>query len=183
MRRRHQHHVSQKLRHRRFFSFWLRLRFLLNLRLRPGPKLLRRFRRRLLNVPGLRRCRQGQAPGGVGEVEAGGPSPSAMAATSCARAAISAVGNVPSQILVFLLGSRTSQTHFPESLLLTPRYTGWRVSRNFFLPARFLGWVAARNTSSSAADGPAPCGSEKALMENIKIWTNILHASENNVNR
>nr|KYP74918.1 hypothetical protein KK1_007614 [Cajanus cajan] len=104
---------------------------------------------------------------------------SAIAATSCARAAISAVGKVPSQILVFLLGSRTSHTHLPESLLLTPRYTGCRVSRNFFLPARFLGWLAARNTSSSdsaAVDGrepPAPgefpCGSEKRLMENIKL--------------
>ncbi|KAK3039237.1 hypothetical protein RJ639_027941 [Escallonia herrerae] len=46
---------------------------------------------------------------------------STIAATSWALAAISAVGNVPRQILVFLLGSRTSQTHFPEFLLLTPR--------------------------------------------------------------
>ncbi|KAK3039238.1 hypothetical protein RJ639_027942 [Escallonia herrerae] len=45
----------------------------------------------------------------------------AIAATSWALAAISAVGNVPSQILVFLLGSRTSQTHLPEFLLLAPR--------------------------------------------------------------
>ncbi|KAH0456757.1 hypothetical protein IEQ34_014664 [Dendrobium chrysotoxum] len=35
---------------------------------------------------------------------------SARAATSWARAAISAVGNVPSHMRDFLLGSRTSQT-------------------------------------------------------------------------
>ncbi|KAK3447262.1 hypothetical protein EUGRSUZ_A02833 [Eucalyptus grandis] len=73
---------------------------------------------------------------------------SASAATSCALAAMSAVGKVPSQILDFFLGSRTSQTHFPESRSRTPRYTGWRVSRNFFLPAGFFGWSDARRTSS-----------------------------------
>ncbi|RYR37568.1 hypothetical protein Ahy_A09g042448 [Arachis hypogaea] len=45
----------------------------------------------------------------------------AIAATSCARAAISAVANVPSHILVFLFGSLTSQTHLPEFLRRTPR--------------------------------------------------------------
>ena len=45
----------------------------------------------------------------------------ASAATSCARAAISTVGNVPSQILDFLLGSRTSHTHLPEFRRRTPR--------------------------------------------------------------
>ncbi|RDY10752.1 hypothetical protein CR513_04685, partial [Mucuna pruriens] len=73
----------------------------------------------------------------------------AIAATSCARAAISGVGKVPSQILVFLLGSLTSHTHLSEFLFLTPRYTGWRVSRNFFRPARFFGCLTARRTSSS----------------------------------
>ncbi|RZR70994.1 hypothetical protein BHM03_00002854 [Ensete ventricosum] len=65
---------------------------------------------------------------------------SIIAATSCARAAISAVGNVPSQILVFLLGSRTSQTHRPAApLRRTPLYTGWRVSRNLVRPAGRFG--------------------------------------------
>ncbi|WVZ12761.1 hypothetical protein V8G54_017291 [Vigna mungo] len=47
---------------------------------------------------------------------------SARAATSCARAAISGVGYVPSQILVDLsLGTRTSQTHLLFFLCRTPR--------------------------------------------------------------
>ncbi|CAA6666862.1 unnamed protein product [Spirodela intermedia] len=63
----------------------------------------------------------------------------AMAATSCARAAISAVGKVPSHMRDFLLGSRTSHTHFPALRRLTPLYTGCRVSRNLVRPARRLG--------------------------------------------
>ncbi|CAA6666028.1 unnamed protein product [Spirodela intermedia] len=43
------------------------------------------------------------------------------AATSCARAAISGVGKVPSQIRDFLRGSRISETHFPQLRILTPR--------------------------------------------------------------
>ena len=43
----------------------------------------------------------------------------------------------------------TSHTHLSEFLLLTPRYTGWRVSRNFFRPARFFGCLTASRTSSS----------------------------------
>lgn len=43
------------------------------------------------------------------------------AATSWARAAISAVGNVPSHIRDFLRGSRISETHLPQFLILTPR--------------------------------------------------------------
>ncbi|WVY90412.1 hypothetical protein V8G54_035926 [Vigna mungo] len=46
------------------------------------------------------------------------------AATSCALAAISGVGNVPSHILDFFRGSRISDTHFPQFLMRTPRYTG-----------------------------------------------------------
>ena len=42
------------------------------------------------------------------------------AATSYARAAISGVGKVPSQILVFFLGSLISDTHFPCFRRLTP---------------------------------------------------------------
>ena len=48
------------------------------------------------------------------------------APTSYARAAISAVGKEPSQILDFFLGSLISDTHFPHRRFLTPRYTGWR---------------------------------------------------------
>ncbi|KAM7490433.1 hypothetical protein LguiA_033354 [Lonicera macranthoides] len=46
------------------------------------------------------------------------------AATSCARAAISGVVKVPSQIRDFFLGSRISDTHLPQFLIRTPRYTG-----------------------------------------------------------
>ncbi|RDX78807.1 hypothetical protein CR513_40861, partial [Mucuna pruriens] len=49
---------------------------------------------------------------------------SARTATSCALAAISGVGYVPSHILDFLLGSRTSHTHLLPFLCRTPRYTG-----------------------------------------------------------
>ena len=46
------------------------------------------------------------------------------AATSCALAAISGVGNVPSHIRDFFRGSRISDTHFPQFRIRTPRYTG-----------------------------------------------------------
>lgn len=46
------------------------------------------------------------------------------AATSCARAAISGVANVPSQMRDFLRGSRISETHFPQLRFRTPWYTG-----------------------------------------------------------
>ncbi|RRT44338.1 hypothetical protein B296_00027041 [Ensete ventricosum] len=64
---------------------------------------------------------------------------SAMAATSCALAAISGVRNVPSHMRLFFRGSRTSDTHFPPLRSRTPWYTGCRVSRNFFRPAFRLG--------------------------------------------
>ncbi|KAK3005493.1 hypothetical protein RJ639_016052 [Escallonia herrerae] len=79
---------------------------------------------------------------------------SANAATSWARAAISAVGYVPSHILDFLFGSRSSHTHLLEFLRLTPLYTGCRVSLNFFLPARLFGRSDANITSSSEYDVP-----------------------------
>lgn len=47
------------------------------------------------------------------------------AATSCARAAISGVGKVPSQILDFFLGSLISDTHLPHWRMRTPLYVGW----------------------------------------------------------
>lgn len=50
------------------------------------------------------------------------------AATSCARAAISGVENVPSQIRLFFLGSRISETHFPHARIRTPLYTGCLLS-------------------------------------------------------
>ncbi|KAJ0958817.1 hypothetical protein HanPSC8_Chr01g0043061 [Helianthus annuus] len=43
------------------------------------------------------------------------------AATSCARAAISGFRYVPSHILDFFLGSRISDTHFPQLRMRTPR--------------------------------------------------------------
>ncbi|RWW72297.1 hypothetical protein BHE74_00019896 [Ensete ventricosum] len=58
---------------------------------------------------------------------------SAMAASSCALAAISGFGDVPSRMRSFLRVSRTSHTHRPPPLRSrTPWYTGCRVSRNFF---------------------------------------------------
>lgn len=44
-------------------------------------------------------------------------------AASYALAAISAVGNDPSQIRVRLFGSRISETHFPHVRIRTPLYT------------------------------------------------------------
>ncbi|KAL4557123.1 hypothetical protein LXL04_035294 [Taraxacum kok-saghyz] len=73
----------------------------------------------------------------------------AKAATSCALAAITAVGCVPSHTRNLVFGSLTSQTHLPLSLVLTPRYTGCLVSLNFFRPALFLGFCEASFTSVS----------------------------------
>ncbi|KAJ0524050.1 hypothetical protein HanIR_Chr10g0500341 [Helianthus annuus] len=42
------------------------------------------------------------------------------AATSCARAAISGLAKVPSQIRDFFLGSRISDTHLPHARIRTP---------------------------------------------------------------
>ncbi|KAF5776266.1 hypothetical protein HanXRQr2_Chr12g0522381 [Helianthus annuus] len=42
------------------------------------------------------------------------------AATSCARAAISGLEKVPSQIRDFFLGSRISDTHLPHARIRTP---------------------------------------------------------------
>lgn len=47
-----------------------------------------------------------------------------MAATSWARAAISGVEKVPSQIRDFLRGSLISDTHFPQLRMRTPLYSG-----------------------------------------------------------
>lgn len=60
------------------------------------------------------------------------------AATSCARAAISAVAKVPSQILFFFRGSRISDTHFPHVRILTPLYTGCLLLLLLSLFRRFL---------------------------------------------
>ncbi|RYR20830.1 hypothetical protein Ahy_A03g014458 [Arachis hypogaea] len=48
----------------------------------------------------------------------------ARAATSWARAAMSGVAKVPSQMRFFLRGSLISETHLPHALILTPLYTG-----------------------------------------------------------
>jgi hypothetical protein len=60
----------------------------------------------------------------------------ASAATSCARAAISAVAKVPSQMRDFLRGSLISDTHLPQLRMRTPRYVGCRPPS---LRARFFG--------------------------------------------
>ncbi|PWZ30231.1 hypothetical protein Zm00014a_000536 [Zea mays] len=46
------------------------------------------------------------------------------AAASCARAAISGRGKVPSQMRDFLRGSLISDTHLPHARMRTPRYAG-----------------------------------------------------------
>ncbi|KAJ6719615.1 hypothetical protein OIU79_007292 [Salix purpurea] len=74
---------------------------------------------------------------------------SAKAATSWARAAISAVGYVPNHIRDFLFGSRISHTHLLPFRFLVPLKTGCRVSLNILRPARFFGQLVASNTSSS----------------------------------
>lgn len=61
------------------------------------------------------------------------------AATSWARAAISGVGKVPSQILDFFLGSRISDTHFPQARIRTPRYSGCRLASGARLEFGFVG--------------------------------------------
>lgn len=53
------------------------------------------------------------------------------AATSCALAAISGVGNVPSHMRDFLRGSRISDTHFPQLRIRTPLYTGCLLESRF----------------------------------------------------
>nr|KYP52325.1 hypothetical protein KK1_025801 [Cajanus cajan] len=53
------------------------------------------------------------------------------AATSCALAAISGVGNVPNHIRDFFRGSRISDTHFPQFRMRTPRYTGCLLESRF----------------------------------------------------
>ena len=73
----------------------------------------------------------------------------ARAATSWALAAISGVGKVPSHILDFLRGSRTSHTHLFPFLCRTPLYIGCRVSRNFFLPAFRLCPMHCRGSKES----------------------------------
>lgn len=59
------------------------------------------------------------------------------AAASCARAAISAVGKVPSQIRDFFRGSRISDTHFPQFRIRTPRYTRCRFESRFLFVILF----------------------------------------------
>ncbi|KAH1230753.1 hypothetical protein GmHk_10G030129 [Glycine max] len=76
MRRRHEHHVPQILWYNLFFFFFtLRRRRHHRTIILPRAKCLRGLRRRLLNVPGLRRRRHRETRRGVGEVEASGPSP------------------------------------------------------------------------------------------------------------
>nr|GMC96241.1 hypothetical protein BRARA_F02761 [Ipomoea batatas] len=52
------------------------------------------------------------------------------AATSWARAAISGVANVPSQIRDFFLGSLISDTHFPQARILTPTFDYWGIEKS-----------------------------------------------------
>nr|ART89312.1 transcription factor DREB1 [Zea mays] len=86
----------------------------------------------------------------------------ASAATSWARAAISAVGNVPSHMRDFLRGSRISDTHLPHVRIRTPRNVGCFPS----LPrGRFLAGAAllpAQPSSSSSSSSPPASASASA---------------------
>nr|CAD1824140.1 unnamed protein product [Ananas comosus var. bracteatus] len=80
---------------------------------------------------------RGRAAASSGKLRAAAGPLTQSAAASWARAAISGVGKVPSQMRVFFRGSRISDTHFPHARMRTPRYDGCRV-----LPAprpRFVG--------------------------------------------
>lgn len=91
----------------------------------------------------------------------------AIAATSWALASISGAGKVPSHKRLLLWGSRTSHTHLPPLLRLrTPRYTGCRVSLNFFLPARRLSIVAdGEGAGVEVGEGGKGIGTSEGLGE------------------
>lgn len=71
---------------------------------------------------------RGRDPASLGKLRMADAPLMLNAATSCARAAISGVENVPSQIRLFFLGSRISDTHFPHARMRTPLYTGCLLS-------------------------------------------------------
>jgi hypothetical protein len=89
----------------------------------------------------------------------------ASAATSCARAAISAVGNVPSQMRDFLRGSRISDTHLPHARIRTPRYVGCFPSLFrfcFFVVAFFPAHPSFSPPPSSSSSAPPASASASA---------------------
>ncbi|KAL2346940.1 hypothetical protein Fmac_000940 [Flemingia macrophylla] len=73
---------------------------------------------------GAREAGRGRDPTSWGKFRMAAEPLMLSAATSCALAAISGVGNVPSHIRDFFRGSRISDTHFPQLRMRTPRYTG-----------------------------------------------------------
>ncbi|KAL7150774.1 hypothetical protein ABFS83_05G135900 [Erythranthe nasuta] len=73
---------------------------------------------------GLRETGRGRAAASSGKLSVAEAPLMLRAATSCARAAISGVGKVPSHMRDFLRGSRISETHLPQLRIRTPRYTG-----------------------------------------------------------
>lgn len=73
---------------------------------------------------GLSEMGRGSEPASSGKLRMAELPLMLRAATSWARAAISGVGNVPSQMRDFFRGSRISETHLPQFLMRTPRYTG-----------------------------------------------------------
>uniref|UniRef100_A0A7C9DWE3 Uncharacterized protein n=1 Tax=Opuntia streptacantha TaxID=393608 RepID=A0A7C9DWE3_OPUST len=70
---------------------------------------------------GLRETGRGSDPARSGKLRMAESPLMLNAATSCARAAISGLGKVPSQMRDFFRGSRISDTHFPHALIRTPR--------------------------------------------------------------
>jgi hypothetical protein len=104
----------------------------------------------------------------------------ASAATSCARAAISAVANVPSQMRDFFRGSRISDTHLPHARIRTPRYVGWCPSlRRRFLPvatksedrdALVAGASAEEDVVVSEPEDESSCMAMAAAMLVELVW-------------
>lgn len=89
------------------------------------------------------------------------------AATSWARAAISGVEKVPSQIRFFFLGSRISDTHFPHVRIRTPLNTGCLLlllvlSLGLF---GFLGFSSGSGLDTGFGDNPDEDGEDRACKE------------------
>jgi hypothetical protein len=105
---------------------------------------------------------RGSTPARTGKLSCVARPLMASAAASWARAAISAVGNVPSHMRDFLRGSRISDTHLPHARIRTPRYVGCFPS---LLRSRFFAGAAlpAQPSSSPPVSASAFRGAGAAL--------------------
>jgi hypothetical protein len=93
------------------------------------------------------------------------------AATSWARAAISGVEKVPSQIRFFFLGSRISDTHFPHVRIRTPLNTGCLLLLLLLVLVLslglfgFLGFSSGSGLDTGFGDNPDEDGEDRACKE------------------